>query len=189
VPTAARRIEARPPRLISIRGGTRFEAYPRLMMPSDVPPSDHDPELSRFLDGVVALSADRHARGPEAHLTAVQELADEYTLLRKYRSERVLGDRFLAFTDKRFDLVDDPSEYALASDEVMVLSMLLGDDVPLAFPALKQALQRLSAVIGEEGVPAAFKQLLRRLRQLARQHHDAEIEAWVAGVIRALPGD
>jgi len=159
------------------------------MLPSDLTPADHDPELSRFLDRVVALSADRHAQGPEAYLTAVQELADEYTSLRKYRNERVLGERFLAFTDKRFELVDDPSEYTLASDEVMVLSMLLGDDVHLAFPALKQALQRLSAVLGEDGVPTAFKQLLRRLRQLARQQHDAELEAWVAGVIGALPSE
>lgn len=159
------------------------------MLPSDLPPADHDPELSRFLDQVVALSADRHAKGPEAFLESVQELSGELSRLRKYRSERALGERLLAFADKRFDLVDDPSEYALASDEVMVLSMLLGDDAPLVFPALKQALQRLSAVLGEEGVPAAFKQLLRRLRQLARQHHDADLEAWVAGVIGALPGD
>jgi hypothetical protein len=157
--------------------------------PASLDPADHDPELSRFLEQVVAVTADRHARGPEAHLAAVQELSDEYAVLRKYRNERVLAARFMAFTNKRFDLVDDASEYALASDEVMVLSMLLGDDVTLAFPALKQALQRLSAVIGEEGVPTAFKQLLRRLRQLARQYHDTELEAWVAGVIRALPGD
>jgi hypothetical protein len=159
------------------------------MTPSDLNAADHDPELSRFLEQVVALSADRHARGPEAYLAAVHELADEFSALRKYRNERVLAERFMAFTTKRFELVDEPSEYALAGDEVMVLSMLLGDDVSLAFPALKQALERLSGVLGEEGVPAVFKQLLRRLRQLARQYHDAELEAWVAGVIGALPGD
>lgn len=163
------------------------------MTPSDPPlhvfPADHDPELRQLLDQVVALSSDRHALGPEAYLAAAQALSDALLALCKYRSERVLSERFTAFADKRFDLVDDASEYALASDEVLLLSMLLGERVALAFPALKQALQRLSAVLGEEGVPAAFKQLLRRLRQLARQQHDADLEAWVAGVIGALPGD
>jgi hypothetical protein len=159
------------------------------MMDLEPPPADHDPELSRFLDRVVALSSDRHAYGPDAYLALVQELADDFGRLHKYRGARVLDERFRAFAEKRFDLVDDPSEHALAADEVMVLAMVLGPHAPLAFLAMKRAIHRLSAVLAEPGVPAAFGKLLRRLRQLARQHGDSELEAWVASVIGTLPSE
>ncbi len=145
--------------------------------------------LHRFLDRVVELASVRHARGPEAFLAASGELAEEFRLLRKYRTDRILTERLEAFADKRFDLVDEASEYALASDDVLILSMALGDAANLALPALKRAVQRASSVLTEEGMPKAFGQLLRRARQLARQHGDSELEAWVAGVIGALPGD
>jgi hypothetical protein len=159
------------------------------MTESELPSTDHDPELSRFFDSVVALSSDRHAQGPDALLAAVEELAEEFRRLRKYRTDRIVGERLTEFAEKRFDLVDDASEYSLASAEVMLLAMVLGEHASLAFPALKRVVHRLSDVLAEEGVPVAFAQVLRRLRQLARQHADTELEAWVAGVIGALPSD
>jgi hypothetical protein len=152
-------------------------------------PPDHDPELSRFLEGVLELSTERHQRGPDAFLAALEGLADDFRALRLYRGEKSLEQRLDSFVEKRFQLIDEPSEYALAGDEVLVLSMALGDFAQLSVPALKRALVRLSAVLVEEGVVTVFGQLLKRLRQLARQHHDAELEAWVRGVVNALPSD
>jgi hypothetical protein len=148
-----------------------------------------DPELRRYLDTVVQLSAERHLRGPEAFIGSIAELNHELEGLRKYRSERVLGERFESFAKRRFALVDDPSEYALAGDEVLVLSLALGAAAPLAVPAMKLAVQALSGALATEGVPAIFGQLLKRLQKLAREHGDRELGAWVDGVARALPGD
>jgi hypothetical protein len=36
-------------------------------------------------------------------------------------------------------------------------------------------------------VPTVFGQMLKRTRQLARQHGDRELSAWVQGVVNALP--
>lgn len=151
-------------------------------------PSD-DPELRRYLDTVVHLSADRHSRGPDAFIGALDDLITEFEGLRKYRSERVLRERFEAFAKKRFELVDDSSEYALAADEVLVLSLALGASARLAVPALKHATVALSEVLAADGAAAMFGQLLKRLQRLAREHQDRELEAWVDGVARALPGD
>ena len=159
-------------------------------MPDSEPSeTEHDPELSRFLDRVVELSAERHVHGPDALLADLGALGEEYRALARYRTDAVLARRFESFAEKRFGLVDDGAEYALAGDEVVLLSMALGEAAPLAFGALKRTLIRLSSVLGEEGVPAAFGQVLKRLRHLARQHGDTELEAWVRGVIDALPGD
>jgi hypothetical protein len=159
-------------------------------MPASPPhPSDHDPELGRFLDQVVDLSAQRHGRGPDEFLAAAEALVEVFQGLRRYRTEKTLMDGLRAFARKRFELVDEPSEYVLAWDEVMVLSMVLGEAAPLAFPALKQTIERMSEQLGQEGVPALFGQMLKRARQLARQHGDAELAAWVKGVVAALPGE
>jgi hypothetical protein len=159
------------------------------MMDSTADAPDHDPELSRFLEGVLELSAERHQRGPDAFLAALEGLADDFRALRLYRSEKSLEQRLESFVEKRFQLIDEPGEYALAGDEVLVLSMSLGSSEPISVPAVKRALVRLSAVLVEEGVPSVFGQLLKRLRQLARQHHDAELTAWVRGVVNALPSE
>jgi hypothetical protein len=158
---------------------------------SALPPdaSEHDPELSRFLDQVVDLSLRRHSRGPDDFLAATEGLAETFRGLRRYRTEKTLSHRLDAFARKRFDLVDDASEYVLAWDEVMVLSMALGRSAPLVFPALKHTIDLMSARLGEEGVPALFGQMLRRTRQLARQHGDGDLVAWVQGVVNALPSD
>jgi hypothetical protein len=54
---------------------------------------------------------------------------------------------------------------------------------------LKSTLELLSGRLGEEGVPALFGKLLKHTRQLARQHGDTELSAWVQGVVNALPDD
>jgi hypothetical protein len=150
-------------------------------------PAEHDPKLCRFLDDVVDLSARRHSRGPDDFLSALGELADAFRDLRRYRTDQVLARRIEAFVRKRFELVDDASEYALAWDEVVVLTMALESSAPLVLPSLKEAIERLSSRLGEDGVPAVFGQMLKRTRQLARQHGDGELAAWVQGVVNALP--
>lgn len=148
-----------------------------------------DPELRRFLDAVVELSADRQRLGPEAFLARVEALAGPLEALRKYRSARVLTERFESFAKQRFGLIDDSSEYALAGDEVLVLSLVLGAAAPLAVPALQHAVHALAGALTAEGAAAVFGQLLKRLQRLAREHDDRELSAWVDGVARALPGD
>jgi hypothetical protein len=160
-------------------------------MSSTPPPGadEHDPELSRFLDAIIDLSAGRYSRGPDEFLTAIEGLAENFRALARYRTDTALGQRLQQFVRKRFDLVDDPSEYALAWEEVMVLAMALERAAPLLFPALKRLIERISALLGEEDMPALFGQMLKHTRQLARQHGDAELAAWVQGVVNALPGD
>lgn len=148
-----------------------------------------DPELRRFLDAVVELSATRHAQGPDAFIGRLEGLGVELASLRKYRTDRALVERFEAFAKKRFALVDEPSEYALAGDEVLVLSLVLGTAAPLAVPAMKHAVVTLSGALAGEGAPALFGQLLKRLRRVAREHDDAALAAWVADIARALPSD
>jgi hypothetical protein len=148
-----------------------------------------DPELRRFLDEVVELSADRHAQGPEAFIGRLEGLAGELASLRKYRTDRALVERFEDFAKKRLALVDEPSEYALAGDEVLVLSLALGTAAPLAVPAMKRAVLTLSEALTGEGVAAIFGQLLKRLQRLAREHDDKALAAWVAEIARALPSD
>jgi hypothetical protein len=151
--------------------------------------ASHDPELSRFLDGIVDLSATRHQLGPEAFIAGLEDRAEQFRLLLPYRTERALTQRLSAFARRRLELVDDASEYALATEEVMLLSTALESSAPLAFPALKATLELLSGKLAEQGVPALFGKLLKHTRQLARQHGDAELEAWVQGVVKALPDD
>lgn len=158
-------------------------------MPGNVRRMSDDPELSRYLDAVVQLSADRHVLGPEAFLASIEALGHQLEGLRKYRSARVLGERFESFAKKRFALVDDSSEYALAGDEVLVLSLALGAAAPLAVPAMKHAVQTLSGTLTAEGATTMFGQLLKRLQRLAREHDDRELLAWVDGVARVLPDD
>lgn len=150
---------------------------------------DHDPELTQFLEQVTELSASRDALGPDAFLSQLDELAAQFALLRKYRKDANLAARLESFAVHRFELVDDPSEYVLAGNEVSLLSMVLTDAAPLVLPALKRSVSIVSLVLSEPGVPRLFGQLLKRLRTLARQQKDEELERWVAGVISALPGD
>jgi hypothetical protein len=150
--------------------------------------AEHDPELSRFFEAVIDLSARRHNRGPDEFLALLEGLGETLRGLRKYRTDKTLTPSLEAFARKRFDLVDEPSEYSMAWDEVMVLALALGDSAPLVFPALKHTIELMSSHLSEEGAPALFGQMLKRTRQLARQHGDKELGAWVQGVIGALPG-
>jgi hypothetical protein len=54
---------------------------------------------------------------------------------------------------------------------------------------LKGAVELLASNLTEPEVPALFGQALKRLRQLARQHEDRELEYWVQGVIKYLPDE
>ena len=160
-------------------------------MSSVLPPAanDHDPELARFLDAVVDLSARRQSGGPDEFLAALAGLTETFRILARYRTDVALAQRLGDFVRKRFDLADDPSEYALAWEEVMVLALALDTAVPLVFPALKRTIEWLSARLGEQDVPPLFGQMLKHTRRLARQHGDAELAAWVQAVVDALPGD
>lgn len=131
----------------------------------------------------------RHARGPDAFLEQVGELAAELSQLRRYRTDRALSSRLETYAARRLDLVDEAGEYALAVDEVLVLSIVLSDAAELVVPALKRSLSILSGVLSEQGTAELFGQLLKRLRDIARASGDAELKAWVAGVVNALPGD
>jgi hypothetical protein len=97
--------------------------------------------------------------------------------------------RFEVFVARRFELVDDASEYALATDEALVLSIVSTDAAELVIPALKRSVTILSGVLIEDGTPALFGRLLKRLREIARQTGDTDLEAWLEGVRQALPGD
>jgi hypothetical protein len=158
-------------------------------MPASTSPGDseHDPELAQFFEQVTLLSGERQGTGPEAFFERVNELTARFAELRKYRSERTLLSQLEGFAAHRFELVDDPSEYSLAADEVMVLSMVLAESAPLIIPALKRSVVILSGVLSENGVPQLFAQLLKRLRELGRQSGDAELASWVKGVVSALP--
>lgn len=159
------------------------------MSASEPPPPAHDAELSRFLDEVVELSASGRARGPDLFLEDLEALGARFEALQKYRTDKAVLQRLEAFARERFALVDEPSEYALAGDEVLVLSMALGKWAHLSVPALARAVELSSGVLAQAGVPAVFGQLLERLRHLARQQGDSERLTWVQGVISALPGD
>lgn len=157
--------------------------------PEDPSGGAHDPELSKLLRGVEELSAVRHARGPDVFLDQVGTLAAELQALRKYRSDRALSARLEEYSAHRFSLVDDPSEYALAADEVLVLSIVLADSPELVTRALQRSVSILSGALREEGVPALFGQLLKRLRDIARKTGDPGLKFWLDGVVNALPGD
>jgi hypothetical protein len=158
--------------------------------PGEAPGSStHDPELSRFLERVIELSALRQTSGPDAFLSVLDQLGAQFRELRKYRKDGALGPSLQAFAARRFELVDEASEYALAADEVLVLSMVLADAATLIVPSLQRSVMILSGVLAEAGVPRLFGQLLKRLRELSRQTGDAELKAWLASVVKALPSD
>jgi hypothetical protein len=112
-----------------------------------------------------------------------------FQALRRYRSDRALVTRFEDFVQRRFDLVDEAAEYALAMDEVKVLSLVLDGARSLVIPALKRAIIISSGLLLEEGVPILFGQLLKRLRVLAKSENDPDLTAWVQGAIANLPDD
>jgi hypothetical protein len=99
-----------------------------------------------------------------------------------------VAEALLAFAKKRFELVDDESEYAAVGREVLSLALVAEASPELLVPVLQQSVRASSDVLAAEGMPRVFGQLLRRLRELARRSGDKEAEAWVAGVIANLPG-
>lgn len=150
-----------------------------------VPPDDL--RLEHFLDRVLNLSQTQRSSGPDAFLAEVDVLRAELTSLQQSHSEEVLRGSFEAFAQHRFELVDSGEEYATAAEEILVLSMVAAEAPTLCIRALQQGVVALSSVLAEEGVVEQFGKLLRRLRQVARQTRDAELQAWLAGVAAALP--
>jgi len=135
------------------------------------------------------LAGERHRLGPDGFLAGLDDLAEQFRRLLPYRTERALEQRLSAFARKRLSLVDDASEYEAATEEMMLLASALGSSAKLAFPALKATLELLSGTLREPGVPEQFGKLLKLTQRLARQHEDTELQAWVSGVVNALPGD
>jgi hypothetical protein len=152
---------------------------------SNEPPEDL--RVERFFERVLALRERQQRMAPDEFLPEVDALRAELKLLEQSHSEEVLRACFEAFARHRFQLVDSGDEYATAADEVLVLSMVSSEAPRLCIRALQEAVITLSSVLGEEGAVRQFGNLLRRLRQLARQTDDAELKAWVAGVVGALP--
>jgi hypothetical protein len=148
-----------------------------------------DLRLERFLERVLALSENQRSAHPDEFLQEVDVLRGELKSLEQSYSEELLRGCFEAFARHRFELVDSGEEYATASDEVLVLSMVSSEAPSLCVGALQAAVITLSSVLAEEGAVRQFGNLLRRLRQLARQTDDAELKAWLAGVVSSLPDD
>lgn len=107
--------------------------------------------------------------------------------LAKTRDPELLEALIGAFAGHRFDLVDEPSEYAEATSELLCLSLVASESPARVVRALQDGVVRLSAVLAEEGVPQLFAQLLKRLRELARQLQDTELRTWIDAVVAALP--
>lgn len=149
----------------------------------------HDSELAALLDRVVGLAELGHVIGPDAFLRELEALGAELQRLRVTRSDDELAERIEAFAERRFALVDESHEHALAAGEVLLLGSALAASPELATRALKRAVILLSGELAAEGAPRQFKRLLEQLRRNARQLGDAELSAWVAGVVAALPGD
>jgi hypothetical protein len=148
-----------------------------------------DLRLERFFDRVLALSEKQRSAHPDEFLQEVDGLRGELRSLQQSHSEELLRGCFEAFARHRFELVDSGEEYATACDEVLVLSMVASETPALCVRALQEAVITLSSVLAEEGAVRQFGNLLRRLRQLARQTDDAELKAWVAGVVSSLPDE
>jgi hypothetical protein len=155
-----------------------------------------DVELERLLADVIELSSSlgpQQARAEsDPFLQRVAELGRRFSSLRSAetandRSDEVLQACLIAHAEHRFRLVDEPAEYALATEELLTLSLVLSAAPELAAPALQRGIVLLSAVLTEPGVPRQFGRLLRRLRELARQSGSADLQAWVEGAISALP--
>jgi hypothetical protein len=149
----------------------------------------YDPGLARLFADVAELAAAREALGAEAFLERLGSLRLRFGELCENRPDTELKAELEDFAKHRFDLVDEPGEYADATSEVLSLSLVAADAPELVVRALQDSVVRLSAVLGIEGVPQLFAQLLKRLRELARQHQNLELRAWVDGVVAALPDE
>jgi sugar-specific transcriptional regulator TrmB len=150
-----------------------------------------DPELERLLAAVNELAAsvgvERARAAPDAFLERVGELQRQFAALRPTREEVELQCRLLDYAEHRFTLVDEARDYARAAEELLTASLVFSDSPELIAPALQRGVVRLSAVLSEPGVPQSFGRLLRRLRELARQSSNADLRAWVDGVVASLP--
>lgn len=158
------------------------------MSPSS-PEPEFDQGVATLLDRVVELSARQSGTDPESFLAEVEKLKTDFRAIVGSRDEVELRAHFEDFARHRFTLVDDGSEYALAAEEVLVLSMVVSDAPESCTRALQESIITLSGVLLEPGVPPKFTQLLRRVRQIARQTGSSELRAWVDGVVAALPAD
>lgn len=158
-------------------------------MSSSSPPIEFDQDVATLLDRVVELSAHQSGADPEGFLAEVDKLKSDFQEIAGSREEVELRAHFEDFARHRFKLVDAGSEYALAADEMLVLSMVVADAPESCTRALQDSIVTLSGVLLEPGVPPKFTQLLKRVRQIARQTGSSDLRAWVDGVIAALPSD
>ncbi|HVZ33440.1 MAG TPA: hypothetical protein VG963_13500 [Polyangiaceae bacterium] len=136
---------------------------------------------------MIELARERESAGADAFLERLGSLRLRFTELAKTRDPELLEAVIGAFASHRFDLVDEPREYAEATSELLCLSLVASEVPERVIRALQDGVVRLSGVLAEEGVPQLFAQLLKRLRELARARQDAELRAWVDAVISALP--
>lgn len=153
-----------------------------------LPPLDHDPELTRLLDRVVALAAARPLTEPDELMEQAQALEVDFAELARFRSDAALERALLAFADKSFRLIDEGREYAEVGHELLLLAVVLGEHAARAAPALQHGVRELVGVMAEPGVVEVFGMLLKRLRALARASGNEELFGWVRAVVHALPG-
>ena len=155
------------------------------------PEPESDLEFERLLSDASELAAslgsEKVRADSDAFLERVAQLQRRFAELRPARDELDLQLRCQAYAEHRFQLVDEAHEYAQATEELIALSLVLSEAPGVVGPALQRGVVLLSATLGEPGVPRLFGRLLRRLRELARQSGNAELRAWVDGVVSALP--
>jgi hypothetical protein len=144
-------------------------------------------ELDRLLGEVNDLAASLPQGDSEVFLARLAEVRARAASLSAYVPAGTMKRRSVAYAEHRMQLVDQAEEYGLATDELITLSLVLADAPLLVAPALQRGVVLLSNVLAEEGVPQQFARLLRQLRALQRQSGDAELRAWIDGVVRALP--
>lgn len=150
-------------------------------------PTAHDAELSRVLEGVVALAGMDERAAPEDFLIRAQALEQELDHLTRFRSQAALERNLLGFVRHRFELIDQAHEYAEVGHELLVLAIVLGKHAHAGVPALKHGVHELTHAIAEENVVSIFGKLLKRLQAIGRARKDEELIGWVRAVAHSLP--
>lgn len=150
-------------------------------------PPDADWDLERILTDVSDLAQSLPLGDSQAFLDRMAAARARCTNLCRGLPIPALQRRCVEYAEQRMQLVDEPEEYGLATDELIALSLVFGDAPLVVAPALQRGVVLLSNVLTEANVPQQFARLLRQLRALARQSGDSELRAWVDGVVRSLP--
>jgi len=92
-----------------------------------------------------------------------------------------------SFAERRLRLIDDRSEYRVAGNEMLMLSMALLHHEEAASEVLKLTLLELSNDLSAPGAAVIFGRLLKRLQGLARKRRDTGLLFWVEAIASALP--